>query len=339
MGVRLPAHIAFIALSPILSTAFVVLNSFTIAIFVKKFRLASLSLVVMVNICVCDIFVCLFSNNFYLLNLLNPAYSWNTGGLACKLFKTLTMMANLNQIFSLVFLCVDRMGRFISTSSRQFKKEHGFAFLVITWVASMILSAPRMFLFDEKIITKFIPETNTSVIVNYACKPIGIEAAGYIALTVVQFIAGYAIPMVVILYCLIRCEIFIRRHMLMLSQLNLERASSVAMLNQQISQTFNMTGLLFMVIWTPFFILSILDLHVNLLGRNDLKDINFTLRCTLLVLGSGKPLIYLVSLKKFRSAFCGYFRKGSSLSSGSSKYSHSSGTAHGKGVSLSTSGM
>lgn len=74
-------------------------------------------------------------------------------------------------------------------------------------------------------------------------------------------------------------------------------------LNHALSLTFNLTAGLFLAIWSPFFILSVTDLVENMLKKKGLTGANFTLRCTLLILGSAKPIIYIICLEKFRRAF------------------------------------
>ena len=73
-------------------------------------------------------------------------------------------------------------------------------------------------------------------------------------------------------------------------------------MNHALSMTFNLTAGFFLAVWSPFFILSVLDLTDNILGRKDLKSLNFTLRCTLVVIGGLKPILYMICLEKFRNA-------------------------------------
>ncbi|KAH3735143.1 hypothetical protein DPMN_041604 [Dreissena polymorpha] len=77
-------------------------------------------------------------------------------------------------------------------------------------------------------------------------------------------------------------------------------------MNSRLALTFNLTGALFMAIWTPFFVLSLLDIKSDLLDSKHHANMNFSLRCNLLILGGAKPFIYLVCLDKFRKSFnCG----------------------------------
>ena len=73
-------------------------------------------------------------------------------------------------------------------------------------------------------------------------------------------------------------------------------------MNHALSLTFNLTAALFLLVWSPFFILSIVDLGQNHWRQPGLKGVNFSLRCTLLLIGSAKPVIYVICLEKFRNA-------------------------------------
>ncbi|WAR11521.1 hypothetical protein MAR_025701, partial [Mya arenaria] len=79
MAYSAPSHMVYLILSPIISTLLAFVNMITVYVFCRHFRLASLSLIIIVNICACDIFVCLFSNTFYVANLWHPTYAWTTG--------------------------------------------------------------------------------------------------------------------------------------------------------------------------------------------------------------------------------------------------------------------
>ena len=74
-------------------------------------------------------------------------------------------------------------------------------------------------------------------------------------------------------------------------------------MSKALSRTFNLTGILFLLVWSPFFILTILDMKFNIIGQAGLQEVNFSLRCTLLILGSAKPVLYMICLKRFRTAF------------------------------------
>lgn len=296
------SHMIYCIFSPILSTGFAVLNIITIVIFIRKLSWASLLIVLMTNICVCDIIVCLASNSFYVVNLAHPTYVWTTGPLACKLFKTITMMLNLSQIFSLVIICLDRMRRYIQVFRKQWSKIDGIIFLASIWLLSAALSAPRLVLFDEVIMKNNLPGTNTTSVVNYACKPVGMNTMWYAVMILAQFIVGFAIPCVCVMISVIACQVYSWRYTRFLQDSSLTH-SATSVMNQQLSTTFNLTGVVFLVIWSPFFSLALIDLYRDLLGDKELVNMNFTLRCTLLVIGSGKPLIYLMSLTKFRNAF------------------------------------
>ena len=74
-------------------------------------------------------------------------------------------------------------------------------------------------------------------------------------------------------------------------------------MNADLSLTFNLTAAMFLAVWSPFFILSMVDLISDMVARKDLRQVNFALRCTLLIIGSAKPAIYLICLKRFRDAW------------------------------------
>ena len=74
-------------------------------------------------------------------------------------------------------------------------------------------------------------------------------------------------------------------------------------MNATLSLTFNLTAAMFLAVWSPFFILSMVDLVSDLVGRRVLRPVNFGLRCTLLIIGSAKPMVYLICLKRFRDAW------------------------------------
>lgn len=296
------SHLIYIIFSPIVSLIFVSLNIWSIHIFVKKFHLASLSLVILMNICFCDIAVSLVSNNFYVWNLVHPKYAWVSGATACKLFKTLTMMCNLSQIFSFVILCLDRMRRLTLPTNPQWRKVHGLGFVALIWALAVLMTGGRFVLYDEKVITKWDNSTNSTRIVNCVCKPIGINTTGYAIMTIVQFILGYAVPLIMIIGTIITCEVKTRQSLKIIGE-TIGNSSALQM-NRQLSRVFNMTAVWFMLIWTPFFIMSVLDLNLNLIGKKELTHLNFSFRCTLLVIGAGKPLIYILNLKRFRAAMC-----------------------------------
>lgn len=293
------SHLAYIVLSPVLSTSLAIINIVTIYIFCRKFRLSTLSLTVMVNICACDIFVCLISNTLYLANLLHPDNAWWMGSVTCKLFKFLTMVTNVAQIYFLCVLNADRVRRLMVHTSKQWKKRHGIVFVSVGWIVAIAICLPRIILFDIKAIKTGTPLRNGTESVSYACKPIGLDKKGYVVVTVSTFVFAYAMPACYILYTLARSQIYMwqRRRQIHMSTMS----NIVTKMNNKLALTFNLTGALFMVIWTPFFILSLVELNNNLLDGN--VHIYFTLRCTLLILGSAKPIIYIICLDKFRHSF------------------------------------
>lgn len=296
-----PAHLSYIVLSPILSTIFALMNIMTIYVFFRRFRLSTLSLVIIVNICTCDIFVCVLSNTFYVANILHPTYAWTTGAMSCKLFKYFTMLTNVAQIYFLCFLNADRLRRLLDSSKNQWGKKHGFAFVVIGWISAAALCAPRLFLFDLREKRSFSSENNASVVVNFHCKPIGMDKSANIAITITTFVLAYALPALYIIYTSVHSQIFMweRRKKIHLSTTK----NAVLKLTSKLALTFNLTAALFMLVWTPFFVLSLLDLQYRGSPTGPYINTHFSLRCTLLIIGSGKPLIYYICLEKFRKSF------------------------------------
>lgn len=324
---RNPAHLAYIILSPILSTIFALLNILAIYVFYKKFRLATMSLIVIVNICACDIFVCFLSNPFYVVNLLHPTYTWTTGSTSCKLFKFLTMTTNVAQIYLLCFLNADRLSRLVECSKTQWQKKHGLVCAGFSWFFAILVCLPRLLQFGIKEIKKPIPDLNTTVVVNYLCKPVGLEPLPNMVITVTTFLLAYAIPASYIMFTLARAQAFMweRRKRIHLCTTK----NAVLKLSSKLALTFNLTAALFMFVWTPFFVLSLVDLRRKPITMTATYTItNFSLRCTLLILGSAKPLIYMICLDKFRNSLrCGLSDKmdaseQSTLSTTRSKETH-----------------
>ena len=299
-----PAHLAYIVLSPILSTFFALINIMTIYVFYKKFRIATMSLLTIVNICACDIFVCLLSNTFYVANILHPHYAWTTGSTSCKMFKFFTMVTNVAQIYLLCFLNADRLRRLIDSTETQWRKKHGHICVSIAWVAAIALCVPRLLLFDVKEIKHFSPKFNDSIIDNYNCKPVGLSQSANTVNSIVTFVIAYAIPASFILYTLVHSQLFMwkRRKCIHLSTTK----NAVLKMSSKLAITFNLTAALFMFVWTPFFVLSLVDLRFGPAQSSSYINTNFSLRCTLLILGSAKPLIYFACLDRFRNSFkCG----------------------------------
>lgn len=294
------SYLVYVIFTPIVSFIFAVLNIMTIVIFARRFRLVSLPLVIIVNICICDIVVCIVSNNFYMANLLHPRYTWSTGAVACKLFKTLTMTCNISQTFSFVILCLDRARRIIAATRTQWSKADGLCALAVVWITSVTLTSVRMMLFDE--IEKEIYDltTNTTKTVDFTCSPVKLNSTFYVTFTIAQFVIAYLIPLVSIAAILTICEVHMRR-----IKFQGQTPSSAVLMNRRLSIVFGLTALLFLCIWTPFYVLSIFDLKYALRGRPELLEINMTFRCTLLVVGSGKPIVYLTTMQRYRDAmFC-----------------------------------
>lgn len=206
------SHISYIILAPVVGILLAIMNGFTVFIFAKKFRLQYFSLIFIVNICICDIFVCTFSNFFYAANLLHPDYDWSTGDAACRIFKMVTMTTNVAQIFSLCVINADRLRRLINVGAKQWNKDQAIRFLAILWAVSLCITFPRPFIFMEKIIRKPIDvdnlNTTSFTIVNIQCKPIDVGQARFATSTIVLFILGYALPTVYVVYTTIRAHVF-----------------------------------------------------------------------------------------------------------------------------------
>jgi hypothetical protein len=301
------SHLSYIVMSPILSAVFALLNAVTIYIFCRHLRLSSLPLIALVNICMCDIFVCVISNTFYIVNLAHPVYAWSTGGASCKIFKFVTMLTNIAQIYFLCILNADRIRRLIFNALKQWKKRDGVLFVTIAWLTATIICVPRLILFDEKSISKMSAEENATIVVSFSCKPTGNKTM-YTVITIAMFVVAYALPTMYILFSLIRSQVYMwsRRKQIHISSISNE----VIKMNHKLAFMFNLTGALFLAIWTPFFVLTLVDLNDDLVKTEEIENVNFALRCSLLILGSAKPLIYIVYLDKFRNSFTSIIKNG-----------------------------
>ena len=202
------SHVIYIILAPIFGVFMVSLNVLTVFVFVKKFRLQSFSLLLIVNICMCDIFVSSFTNFFYVANLLHPSVHWSTGNISCKIFKTVTMATNVAQIFSLCFINGDRIRRLTNTSVAQWTKSNGIRILIIIWITSFCLTLPRLFLFETKLIKKTSSDSNETFAIDIICKPSDLRATWYIVSSCLLFVLAYALPACYVLYTSIRAQIF-----------------------------------------------------------------------------------------------------------------------------------
>jgi hypothetical protein len=211
------------------------------------------------------------------------------------------MLTNIAQIYFLCILNADRIRRLVHNTSKQWKKREGVLFVSVAWIAATIICLPRLVLFDEKSISKFSPKENATIVVSFNCKPTGMNPTMYAVVTIATFVVAYALPATYILFSLIRSQVFMwsRRKQIHIST----TSNAVIRMHHKLALTFNLTGALFLAIWTPFFVLSLVDLSHDLLNTEESRNVNFALRCTLLILGSAKPLIYIVCLDKFRNCF------------------------------------
>ena len=296
-----PAHLAFIVVSPILSAIFALINTLTIYVFFRKFLVTTMSLLTIVNICACDIFVCLICNTFYVANISHPSYSWTTGYTSCKMFKFFTMVTNVAQIYLLCFLNADRLRRLTKSTESQWQKKHGQICITIAWMAAIALCVPRLLLFDVKEIKQFSPKFNTNIIIDYNCKPVGLSQSANTINSIGTFIFAYVIPASFILYTITNAQLFMWKRRKRIHLSNNENA--VLKMSSKLAITFNPTATLFMCVWTPFFVISLVDLRFGPTQSALYSNTNFSLRCTFLILGSGKPLIYFACLDKFRNSF------------------------------------
>lgn len=202
------AHMVYIIFAPVGAVIMATLNVLTIYVFAKKFRLQSFSFLLIVNICICDIFVCIFSNFFYLINLLHEKFDWTTGNVSCKIFKTFTMATNVAQIFSLCFINADRLRRLLKINTHQWKRVHGFRALLAIWAFSLCLTTPRLLVFEQKVIQEKSSFWNETVIINIKCKPINVRHTGFMVSIITLFLFAYIIPTFYVLYTTLRAQLF-----------------------------------------------------------------------------------------------------------------------------------
>lgn len=202
------SHVTYIILAPLGGVFMATINILTVFIFVQKFRLQTFSVILIVNICACDIFVSTFSNFFYIINLLHPTYAWTTGNFSCKVFKMVTMTTNVAQIFSLCFINADRLRRLVNAVVLQWNKSHGIRALVLVWVSALCLGVPRLFLFEEVVKRRMDSDSNETVIYNIVCKPVDMKQFWYVASSIVLFVLAYALPTCYVVYTTVRAQIF-----------------------------------------------------------------------------------------------------------------------------------
>ena len=206
------SHLVYIITAPVIGIGMSYINIFTVFIFKRVFRLQSFPIVVLTNICLCDILVSLGSNNFYVVNLAHPRYNWWTGNIACKLFKTVTMTTNIAQIFSLCLLNADRIRRINNSTAKQWTRADGFRALFIIWLISTALCAPEMFLFSQKMKIKLDPNNNQTEIANIVCKPDDRTTTLFVVSTILLFVVGFCLPSIYIVYALASVHYHLRLH-------------------------------------------------------------------------------------------------------------------------------
>ena len=196
------SHHVYIIMAPVLGVGMAYINILTSYIFKRVFHLQGFAIVILTNICLCDIFVSLVSNNFYVINLAHPRYNWWTGNISCKLFKTVTMTTNIAQIFSLCLLNADRIRRVNNSTGRQWKRVDGFYALVILWLLSTALCTQLTFQFSQKVETKLNPNNNQTKIANIVCKPDDRTTTFFAVSTILLFVIGFCLPSIYIVYAL-----------------------------------------------------------------------------------------------------------------------------------------
>jgi hypothetical protein len=339
------AHWVYIIASPLLSVFCIVINLTACYVFSKTCKLGSFSFLMILTICICDIAVCVYSNTLYVISLADISYVWTLGPVACKTFRSITMFFNAVQIFSLSILSIARYRRLVHSDKAPWTTASAVVALSLICVAALALTMPRLFIFDEVVVTTTLNgsmRSNETLIwslrnndtlngsmrnndslnlsmrnnetmngsmrsnenwdelelVGMNCKPVGLSYEAYAASTLAIFVLCYVLPGVVIIYTSISAQHFMlrKRHESTIAW----PATSIGRYNQRVSMTFNLTTAMFLVIWTPFFLLAVLDLRTKLFYNSALRNMNFSLRCTLLLLGNAKPLIYYVCLDKFR---------------------------------------
>ena len=195
------SHLAYIIMAPVIGVGMAYINIITVFIFKRVFRLQSFAIIILTNICLCDIFVSLVSNNFYVINLAHPRYDWWTGSISCKLFKAVTMTTNIAQIFSLCLLNADRIRRIKNCTGKQWKRVDGFHALVIIWLISAAICAPEMFLFSQKLKIMFDPNNQTEI-ANIVCKPDDRTTTLFAVSTILLFVVGFCLPSIYLVYAL-----------------------------------------------------------------------------------------------------------------------------------------
>lgn len=289
----LPSYIAYLIVAPLLSFTGTVLNLCTMYIFGVKIPLDAFSRIFIVNICVCDILSCIFSNSIYIVNTVVGDYSWNLGAFTCKMLRFFTMYNCVAQVWSLVAINIYRQRRIIDSNMPKTSRGRSALTLFAILFLACFLTVPRIFQFGEK----YTYKNSSTEVFNVMCKPVEFRKEYYIFMTSVLFVFGFVIPLLLIVYitCRVHLFLFLRKkviHPHLLAKFNF--------IKKKITVALNFTGIIFLLIWSPFFILSILDLQYNLANNYSLINMNITLRCTLLLLGSLKPIIYVVTIERFK---------------------------------------
>lgn len=297
-----PSHLLFVVLAPVMSMFSISMNVVTCVIFWKKFKLDSLSFILIFNICICDLLVCAFANTIYMANILDSTYNWSLGDGVCKLFKFFMMLYNAGQIMSLTCITVDRYRRLVTAHKLQWTTRNAMYALIGIWVFSSLICMPNIAIYKEEIMTFTPNNSNQTIIRQKICKS---TDTAKLPMIIVNFSFCYAIPLLIIIYCLQS----VRRFMQKVSTSQVSSLASRSRMSRQITMAFGLTTALFLLVWSPFFLISVLNVKFKIVEVMQKKNINFSLRCILLIIGSFKPVIYYVSMDRFRQFVKRIFKK------------------------------
>lgn len=298
------SYYIFVIMCPPLSVCALVFNAFAVYIFRWKFMLNSMSIILILNICFCDIFVSVFTNTLYVINISVYKFAWIMGNDMCKVYKFFVHVVNNVQIFSLTALNIDRYKRHTRTMVRQWDTKDAVKAIIAVWMMAGAVAVPDIYTYGE--VTVAIRPRNITKIVSIYCGN-SVENHSFVITTVFTFIIVYIVPSIIIVFTLCGSLLFWMKQKRKIHTISF--STTVLKMQHQLALTFNLTAMFHFLVWTPFYILSILDLQYTIGGTATFRDINFSLRCTVLLLGTFKPIIYFIGLNKFRTEFISIFRK------------------------------
>lgn len=292
------ANLVYLTIAPLISVIGVVLNSATIYIF-HTLSLDKMTLYLTCSICISDIASCVFANLVYIANICINQYAWMFGNEFCKMFRFFTMAVCVSQIWCLALLCIDRRRRLIDTSSVAKSKQTVILYLTCVWIFSIAITFPRIYQFGEKKITRKSHTNNSNNnVVEIICKPVHFSYSENFFMSTHLFFIAFLIPAVIVTFVAISTIKFIHNRQKLVFPIIREKFRKMTL---QLTVSMIVSTAIFLLIWSPFFILGMLDNWLNLLYDKSLRDLNFTLRCTLLLFGSLKSVVYLVINEKMRS--------------------------------------